>query len=571
LKKRYNNSTKLSLYLRIGINMAYPKLTEEVCLRRLIEKYPTFDFSQFKYINSKTKSTVICDKGHTFLQHFSNLDRGISCNLCGIERRSTSKKDTRESFITKAMSVHGLLYNYEKVVYTGNRVKIEIICKTHGSFWQTPNAHLQGCGCPECSGNVRKAPEISFKEDSTKVHGVRYNYSRFTYKGNKVKGELICSEHGPFWIRPNSHLLGMGCPRCGSIRSANLRRRTLESFVAESDAIHLGRYIYTKVIYVSSHVKCEIICKDHGSFWQTPASHLEGVGCPSCANLVSTPEIEIGDFIKSLGFDIVTNSRTLLGNGKELDIFIPGKNLAIEFNGLWWHGEIHKPKRYHLDKLEAATKAGIRLISIFEDEWISKKEIVKTRLSHILGVSSKTLYARKLDVNYLRSQEASPFFQTTHIQGPTQSSIYIGLYDNAELVACMSFGKSRFEKREGLVELLRFSSIGSVVGGFSRLLKRFLLDNPNIVSVVSYSDKRWSLGEVYSKNGFSKVGSSEPGYFWCKKHTRYGRQSFQKHKLPGALEVFDPAKTEVENCKANGYYRIFDCGMDKWELVWKRK
>ena len=132
----------------------------------------------------------------------------------------------------------------------------------------------------------------------------------------------------------------------------------------------------------------------------------------------------------------------------------------------------------------------------------------------------------------------------------------------------MTFGKLRFEtKREGEYELLRFCSTGNVIGGFSKLLTHFIrIHSP--VRIISYSDKRWSVGGVYSKNGFKHTKTSPPGYFWCKGQKRYSRVLFQRHKLDEIFkESFPKEMTEVEIMYSKKYYKILDCGQDKWEWI----
>lgn len=116
-------------------------------------------------------------------------------------------------YIQKFQEIHGNKYDYSKVVYTNSRTKIEVICKNHGSFFQTPSHHLQGRGCPACQGNNTKTTEECVQE-FTQLHGDTYDYSGVQYVNNVVKVEIICKEHGSFLQRPSDHLMGHGCPKC---------------------------------------------------------------------------------------------------------------------------------------------------------------------------------------------------------------------------------------------------------------------------------------------------------------------------------------------------------------------
>jgi hypothetical protein len=247
---------------------------------------------------------------------------------------------------------------------------------------------------------------------------------------------------------------------------------------------------------------------------------------------------------------------------------IPELRIAVEYNGLYYHSEAcKKDKNYHLMKTEMCEKAGYRLIHVFEDEWIHKQNIVKSRLTSILRKETSRLYARKLQVRKLTSAETFEFLSNTHIQGPGHylGNSY-GLIDGEDITACMTFCPRRFDEENG-TELLRFSTKGSVVGGFSKLIKAFSKDNPDEKLLVSYSDRRWSSGGVYSNNGFTHVGRSSPGYDYVTRDIkRMNRQKFMKHKLASILESFDPNLTEEVNCANNGFFRIWNCGMDKWIL-----
>lgn len=131
-----------------------------------------------------------------------------------------SKKKTTEQFITEARAIHGGKYDYSKVEYVHSQTKVCIICPVHGEFLQTPKKHLKGQGCPKCA--KRYMDGDYFKQVANKVHDARYDYSKIDYQGNQVKVCIICREHGEFWQTPNSHLSGQGCPRCKAKNSKSL-------------------------------------------------------------------------------------------------------------------------------------------------------------------------------------------------------------------------------------------------------------------------------------------------------------------------------------------------------------
>ena len=179
-------------------------------------------------------------------------------------------------YIQKFVEVHGSTYNYSKVEYTTSKVKVEIVCKEHGSFLQSPSSHLTGNGCPKCSGNNKKSTK-ECTQDFTQVHGGTYDYSKVEYVNNATIVEIICKEHGSFFQRPNSHLKGMGCPKC----YGNKKKNT-EECIQDFIQVHGSTYEYSNVQYINAFSKVEIICNEHGSFLQRPNDHLNGQGCPKC-------------------------------------------------------------------------------------------------------------------------------------------------------------------------------------------------------------------------------------------------------------------------------------------------
>ena len=189
-----------------------------------------------------------------------------------------AKKKTKEEFIKDAREKHKGKYDYSKVEYVNSKTNVCIICPEHGhgEFWQTPNSHLQGVGCPKCSGNYVPTME-EWISKACEIHGDKYNYSKVNYVNCMSKVCIICSEHGEFWQVPYSHLNGNGCPKCGGTCVL-----TKEEWIALANEKHNGKYDYSKVQYVNNKTKVCIICSEHGEFWQPPTNHLSGQGCFKC-------------------------------------------------------------------------------------------------------------------------------------------------------------------------------------------------------------------------------------------------------------------------------------------------
>lgn len=175
-----------------------------------------YDYNKVVYINGITPIIIICPKHGDFLQKPTHHLRNKGCNLCGIDTVKLIKQKTTQEFIKLAREVHGYKFDYSNVNYENydkkNNNKIEIICKTHGSFFQLPAVHLQGYKCSRCSGN--KLTQKDFINKCIKQHGNKYDYSDTIYKNGTSKVIIICPKHGEFKQAPKSHMNGTNCPKC---------------------------------------------------------------------------------------------------------------------------------------------------------------------------------------------------------------------------------------------------------------------------------------------------------------------------------------------------------------------
>ena len=282
-------------------------------------------------------------------------------------------------------------------------------------------------------------------------------------------------------------------------------------------------------------------------------------------NHTSVGEKEIYSFIKSIyNSEIIENDRKTI-YPKELDIYIPKKNLAIEFDGLYFHStKFGKDKNYHLSKTLACEEKGIRLIHIFEDEWLFKRPIVESIIKSALGIYEQKIFARKCVVKELDDKTFKQFCNENHIQDECSSSERIGLFYNDELVQAVGFSKSRFSKNE--TELVRMVTKlnTQVVGGFSRLMKHFGKN------CISYIDRRLFDGKGYQSSGFKYVCTNRPNYYYVKELDRYHRMNFTKKNIAKKFpKEFDEKLTEEKNMKKLGFYRMYDCGTIKVKYIQK--
>jgi hypothetical protein len=295
--------------------------------------------------------------------------------------------------------------------------------------------------------------------------------------------------------------------------------------------------------------------------------------CNKCSNYkgYSLIEDEITRFIQQhYDGEILLKNRAILSGRREIDIYLPALNLAFEINGIYWHSEIWgKYREYHLSKTEEMISKNIHLVHIFDYEWLYKKDIIQSIILNKLNVIPTKIHARKCNIKLVNSEDKIAFMNDNHIQGNCISSINLGLYYQDNLISMMTFGQNRF-KQDGTIELLRFcNKINiNVVGGASRLFQ-YYIRNYNPQTIVTFADRRFSLGRLYPILGFEFHSFTKPSYFYWKSMKIYNRMSFQKHMLKDKLDKFDPKLSEYNNMLVNGYNRVWDCG--NYKFIWKNK
>lgn len=537
----------------------------------IIEKFKKihgdkYDYSKVEYISNHTKVCIICPEHGEFWQQPANHLSGEKCPKC-----SKRYMDT-EYFVQKAREKHGNEYDYSKTVYKKNKEKVVITCKIHGDFLQDPNSHLQGCGCSKCYGRLKKDNE-SFISKAKLVHKNKYDYSKVDYVNHITKVCIVCPEHGEFWQTPREHLDGCGCQVCGKISRLNKRRVSPDYFLERAKKVHGNKYFYKDIIFKNEKEKIKIICPEHGEFEQTVDSHLRGNGCPICGNSLSKAENEIYQYVcdKIGKSNVIKRERSII-KPEEIDIYIPFKKIGIEYNGLIWHSEkFGKIGTHHLGKTERCKQNGIHLIQIFEDEYVKHKEIVLSKINHLLDTEKdkEKIYGRKCEVKEITYNEAKAFLRKNHIQGWAPSSVYLGSFYNNSLVGVMSF-KDTGKTDEW--ELNRCATDINYVccGVSSKLFKNFVRKwKPKTIK--SFADRRWTINEednLYIKLGFVKSGYTKPDYRYYspkKGLNRVHKFNFRKqtlHKKYGLpMEM-----TEKDMVDYLGFYRIWDCGLIKY--VW---
>lgn len=305
--------------------------------------------------------------------------------------------------------------------------------------------------------------------------------------------------------------------------------------------------------------------------------------CPACNPFNrSRGEREIMDYIKQHlpGATILTGNRTLLPSKTELDIVLPEYKIAIEFDGLYWHGELAgKHRLYHLKKTTEAESIGYKLFHVFEDEWNDNRTCVIERIiSATSNCNRQSVYARQCSVLEITASVANEFLNNYHLQGKCQHTTRLGLFNNGELLQVMTFSKPNashgsYKSAGSTMELSRLCTKHGVriIGGASKLLNYFINTVTHVDKLLTYADKRYSTlnNTVYEKIGFQFIKTIPPTYWYVKRGTskKYHRFNFTKKKTIQLGGV--STNTEWENMQLLGYDRIWDCGKLKYEMILK--
>ena len=477
-----------------------------------------------------------------------------------------SKKRTKESFAEDSDIIHGGKYDYSKVNYVNNRTKVCIICPEHGEFWQTPEKHLSGQGCPICGG-IKKHTNETFINLAREIHGDWYDYSKVNYINNKTQVCIVCPEHGEFWQDPHNHLKGKGCPKCGELIH-KATKYTNDTFVAAAYEVHGKKYDYSETEYIDMNTPVKIICSEHGEFWQTPYLHLRGAMCPKCSKEISGSKRRLTDedfkkratAIHGGKYDYSkvkyhtekhkvciicpehgefwqTPDKHLRGNGcpkcvypyskAEIEIYEFVKNLVGEENVVWHDRNVLKgkeidifiPKKgigieynglywhdrgknYHLEKTEQCNKLNINLIQIFEDEFLQNKGIVFSKLSHILGDAK---YDTRIYGRKCVVGEINREAAKNFLEGNhIQGFVVSTVYLGAKCNGEL-IGVMSLKKTGDEWELTRFATkIGVQSIGVGGKLFSLFVKKYNPDRVKTFADRRWTINK--DENLYTKLG-----------------------------------------------------------------
>lgn len=372
-----------------------------------------FNYDQVKYVNNRTNVIIGCPIHGGFETKPSVHLQGFKCPIC---KFGGSEEERGEKFINKAKEIHkDRNYDYSKVVFVKRNVPVEIVCPTHGSFFQSPHGHLIGQKCPQCA-KIEGAEKQRFSEDELlkvvrEKYGDKHEYDFSNYTSFNSNIKIYCQKHGWFKQSLNNHIKGCSCTKC---QKEEFRQKELGKFLELGKQIHNNKYDYSQVVYKNSKEKVRIICPKHGVFLQKPNTHLSAKsGCPSCAIHTSRFELWVKDVVeKSMKKEA---HKFIMKNRKHIDVLCG--DIGFEANGLAFHGEVDvfkkvKPKTYHFDKTHQALSQGITLYHILEDEYLDRPDILRLKIQKLCGDFSNMKDVTDYSITYMEQDIVSEFVKS---------------------------------------------------------------------------------------------------------------------------------------------------------------
>lgn len=523
---------------------------------------------------SHEKLKWTCTQGHTWTAKARDRVNGSGCHVCKGKAVQQGYNDLSTTHPQVA-----LLWDYNNntilptEISAGSEKQISFLCANGHQWVRSLRQQAEtASGCSYCAGRktvlgendlATTHPEIAsqwhpeLNADLTPAMVTAGMDKKVWWKAN-------CGHEWDSFIHSRTRQK-QGCPYCSGSRVlvgyndlATLKPELAAEWHPELNGTLPS--MYTR----GSNYRAWWQCKNgHEWFAKIADRSVIGSGCPTCSSSlsVSADEQELCDFIRSHGFIVEQSNKKIL-KGMELDLLISEKNLAIEYNGLYWHSEkMGKDKTYHYNKWLNSKKAGIQLIQIWEDEWKSNKEQIKSMVLHKLGVSNQSrIYARKTKVKPVSLEQTKVFLDKNHIQGFASGSYYYGLFLEDELHAVIVLKK---EKNNSL-NIIRYATNASVIGGFSKLLT-YIETELKPDSFVTFSDHCVSDGKLYENNGFIAESEIAPDYRYIVGMKRQHKFSFRLKKFKDNPNLkWEEGLTERELAKLNGLDRIWDAGKTKW-------
>jgi len=504
-----------------------------------------------------TSHLKICDRTPVTAQliwHFEYNKDTPSCQECGVKnvKWNEAKRNYRSFCSPKCAN--------------NNKHKKEKIKKTQEENGGHPSIRPEVQKRSKETNMVRYGTPYILKNKSIRAKAIKTNLERYgfpsytqTPKARKEKSE---------WLKDNPDHMKLMHQKSKEYKQTEEYKNNYRDTCIKRLNINVKNESefknYLKKQHIENKKTATEISQEIGMHISSVCKWLGKMDVDRKYYYTSTEQNEVYDFLKEYDVDLRSNVRDVI-SGIELDIYAPDKKIAIEYCGLYWHSEIHKHTTYHREKYLKCKEQGIKLITIFQDEWLHKKNIVKKMLLAKLGLLSDTkLYARNTYCKgVLDYKNVENFLERNHIQGRSSGSFYIGLFDDSnELVAIGVFRK----KSECEYELTRYATSTLVIGGFSKILKGLerKIEKGKSVIISTFADLRYSEGNLYQKTGFNLVKELKPDYSFAKRDIRMHKFNMRELVRENSKELENDNYSINKIASILGYYKIYDCGKQKY-------
>jgi G:T-mismatch repair DNA endonuclease (very short patch repair protein) len=533
-------------------------------------------------VGSSKKVWWKCEEGHEWNAHI-NIQTDTSCPYCYGRYVIPGENDLATLYPTSVKEWHptknGNRIPQNTMPYTPK--KIWWICQKEHEWEVSPNSRFAKgdyTGCPYCTN---KKVLLGFNDLITAHPQIAKTWHP-TKNGNITPDKITSGSETLFWWKCleghewqagvySRAVMGTGCAACSGkkVNPGVTDLQTLNPLLAAQwHPTKNGDLTPDQVAAFSSRKVWWKCGKNH--VWEAAvANRYQGRNCAKCTSgeKASNAEKELALYVESLGLEIVRHGRTIL-KGQEIDIYVPSKKIAIEYNGIYWHTEKHgnKGRNYHRDKWLACKDQGIQLIQIWEDEWNRNPAQVKRMLAHKLGFSAeKKVFARKTTVSEITKQEAEAFLNDNHIQGYASGSYYLGLKDKSDesLISVLVLNKEAGTDGKTL-NIIRYATSANVVGGFTKLLS-YSDKTYKPISYVTFADHCVSDGGLYENNGFVIDRELPPDYMYFFNKQRHHKFGYRlKRFRDDPTLIWEEGLTERQLADLNELDRVWDAGKTRY-------
>lgn len=424
------------------------------------------------------------------------------------------------------------------------------------------------CGLkPNCYGYTFKTYCELHSKEAMKKGGQLGGVIKQTWNKGQTK------KTNPTIAKQAKAMLGQGNPFYGMTHTPKIKEiinRKLDfSVVTERfyEMFNTLKLLSTDSDYNTQYDLLKIHCETCSNEWEESFFNLQRCSkCRICFPNASREQVDVNLFVQNLGFKTEVSTRKII-HPLELDVFIPERNLAIEYHGLFWHsGGLNNQfeSKRHRAKYEACKEKGIKLIQIFGDEWKLKNDICKSMISNAFGIHELKLNARDCEIIMIDSKISKPFLNDTHVAGYIKASVHVGIKHPVHgLVGVMTLRKPRQKKYSGLIEVARMAfKLNTCVRGaaskFIKFVERTLSNEYK--GILSYADLRYGEGNVYSKCGFIRHADVKTNFWYTDNSVRYDRFKFKADKSRNMTEKQVAAEANVkriEGCGNAVYIKLF--------------